>query len=33
VLVYSDAQVAEWGEVPGTVLHAALSEGRVLVDE
>jgi predicted nucleotidyltransferase len=33
VLVYSDAQVAEWGDVPGTVLHAALSEGRVLVDE
>jgi uncharacterized protein len=33
VLVYSQAQVAEWGDVPGTVLHAALNEGRVLVDE
>lgn len=33
VLVYSDAQVAEWGDVPGTLLHAALKEGRVLVDE
>ncbi|MGA2470790.1 MAG: nucleotidyltransferase domain-containing protein [Solirubrobacteraceae bacterium] len=33
VLVYSDAHVVEWGDVPGTVLHAALSEGRVLVDE
>jgi predicted nucleotidyltransferase len=33
VLVYSDAQVAEWGDVPGTLLHAALTEGRVLVDE
>jgi len=30
VLVYSDAQVEEWGKVPGTVLHAALAEGRVL---
>jgi len=32
VLVYSEAQVAEWGDVPGTALHAALAEGRVLVD-
>lgn len=32
VLVYSEAQVKEWGEAPGTVLHAALSEGRVLVE-
>jgi predicted nucleotidyltransferase len=32
VLVYSQAQVEEWGEAPGTVLHAALSEGRVLVE-
>jgi hypothetical protein len=32
VLVYSEAQVEEWGEAPGTVLHAALSEGRVLVE-
>jgi hypothetical protein len=30
VLVYSEAQVKEWGEVPGTALHAALSEGLVL---
>jgi predicted nucleotidyltransferase len=33
VLVYSDEHVADWGDVPGTVLHAALNEGRVLVDE
>jgi predicted nucleotidyltransferase len=32
VLVYSEAQVEEWGDAPGTVLHAALSEGRVLVE-
>jgi predicted nucleotidyltransferase len=32
VLVYSDEQVQEWSSVPGTVLHAALNEGRVLVD-
>jgi predicted nucleotidyltransferase len=32
VLVYSDAQVEEWGDVPGTALHAALTEGRVLVE-
>ncbi len=32
VLVYSEAQVEEWGEARGTVLHAALSEGRVLVE-
>ena len=32
VLVYSDAQVEEWGEAPGTALHAALTEGRVLVE-
>jgi predicted nucleotidyltransferase len=32
VLVYSQAQVEEWGNVPGTALHAALAEGRVLVD-
>jgi len=31
VLVYSQAQVDEWGDAPGTALHAALSEGRVLV--
>ncbi len=32
VLVYSDAQVEEWGEAPGTALHTALTEGRVLVE-
>jgi predicted nucleotidyltransferase len=32
VLVFSEAQVEEWGEARGTVLHAALSEGRVLVE-
>ncbi len=32
VLVYSEAQVDEWGEARGSVLHAALSEGRVLVE-
>lgn len=32
VLVFSEAQVEEWGEARGTVLYAALSEGRVLVE-
>lgn len=32
VLVVSEAQVEEWGEARGTVLQAALSEGRVLVE-
>jgi predicted nucleotidyltransferase len=32
VLVYSEEQVEEWGQAPGTALHAALSEGRVLVE-
>jgi hypothetical protein len=32
VLVVSEAQVEEWGEARGTVLHEALSEGRVLVE-
>ncbi|HST54780.1 MAG TPA: nucleotidyltransferase domain-containing protein [Solirubrobacteraceae bacterium] len=31
VLVYSEAQVEEWGDVPGTALYAALTEGTVLV--
>jgi predicted nucleotidyltransferase len=30
VLVYSEAQVDEWGDVYGTVINAALTEGRVL---
>jgi predicted nucleotidyltransferase len=30
VLVYSDAEVDRWGNVPGTVLNAALNEGRIV---
>lgn len=30
VLVYTDDQVTEWGDVPGTVVFEALHEGRVL---
>jgi len=32
VLVYREAQVEEWGEARGSVLHTALSEGRGLVE-
>lgn len=32
VLVYSETNVREWGETPGTALHSALAEGQVLVD-
>lgn len=32
VLVYSEAEVQEWGEAPGTALYAALKEGRVIVE-
>lgn len=32
ILVYSVAQVEEWGDARGTTLHAALSEGRTLVE-
>ena len=32
ILVASQQQVADWGEVPGTVLHEALRDGRVLHD-
>jgi predicted nucleotidyltransferase len=32
VLVYTEAEVEEWGDAPGTALHAALTEGRVLVE-
>lgn len=32
VIVASEAYVAEWGEVEGTMLHAALSEGRVVAE-
>ena len=30
VLVFSQEQAEAWGRVPGTVVHAALSEGRVV---
>jgi predicted nucleotidyltransferase len=30
VVVVSEAHVEEWGEVPSTMLHEALREGRVL---
>jgi len=30
VVVVSEAQVEEWGHLPGTMLHDALAEGRVL---
>ena len=30
VIVASNGQVDQWGDVRGTVIHAALSEGRVL---
>jgi predicted nucleotidyltransferase len=32
VLVYSETHVREWGDTPGTALHSALAEGRVLVE-
>lgn len=28
IMVVSEQQVEEWGGVPGTVIHAALAEGR-----
>ncbi len=30
VLVYSEEQASAWGRVPGTAIHEALQEGRVL---
>jgi predicted nucleotidyltransferase len=30
VLVISEAHAHAWGHVPGTMVHAALAEGRVL---
>ncbi len=30
VLVYTEAQASAWGRVPGTAIHDALQEGRVL---
>lgn len=32
VLVYSEREVARRGQVPGTVIHQALLEGKVLYD-
>jgi predicted nucleotidyltransferase len=32
VIVMSSDHVKEWGSVPGTMLHAALTEGRVLAE-
>lgn len=32
VVVVSEAQLEEWGSVPGTMLHDALAEGRVLAE-
>lgn len=32
VLVYSEAEVADWGHLPGTALYWALKEGRVLYE-
>ena len=32
VLVASEEQMRQWGDVPGTVYHEALSEGKVLYD-
>lgn len=32
VLVFSEAQVEKWGDVPGTILYPALREGIVLYD-
>lgn len=32
VIVTSQEYVDEWGEVPGTMLHDALVEGRVLAE-
>jgi predicted nucleotidyltransferase len=32
VVVLTQAYVEEWGEVPGTLVHEALTEGRVLAE-
>ncbi len=32
IVVVSERHAEEWGEVEGTVVHAALTEGRVLSD-
>ena len=32
LLVYRNSEAEKWGNVPGTVVHDALREGRVLVD-
>ena len=32
VVVVTEEQVAKWGTVPGTAIHDALTEGRVLAE-
>lgn len=32
VIVVSKTQVEDWGSVPGTMLHEALAEGRVVAE-
>ena len=32
ILVCSEEEVAEWGRLPGTALHCALQEGKVLYE-
>ena len=32
VLVYSEEEVRDWGHLPGSVLHEALTEGKVLYE-
>lgn len=32
VIVVSEAHVEEWGDIEGTMLHTALTEGRVLAE-
>lgn len=31
LIVYRNSEAAKWGDVPGTVVHDALRDGRVLV--
>ncbi len=33
ILVYSENDVAEWGNLPGTALYWALKEGKVVYEE
>jgi len=32
ILLYSEDEVGEWGHIPGTVLHDALTNGKVLYE-